>query len=339
MGKLIDGRWHKNDELDLEQMEDGSFKRGRSTLRSWITEDGAPGPTGQGGYAAEPGRYHLYLSEGCPWAHRVWLVHTLKGLSELVSLSFVTLQPSAEDGWVFDDEHDRYRDPLAGRRALHEVYRDGAPDFTGRATVPVLFDKRTGTIVNNESADILRMLGHVFDAHLDAHLDDGAGRALDLYPEPLRDEVDEWNERVYRDVNNAVYQAGFARSEEAHEAALDRLFSTLAELDAHLEETRYLCGDVLTEADLRLFPTLVRFDAAYASAFKCDWRRIVDYDHLWAYTRDLYAHPGFADTVLPTEVYRRGYSSIPFAVGHSRVVSRGPRVDFSAPQDRARLAA
>jgi putative glutathione S-transferase len=290
---LIDGQWNKSDR-DLFR-EDGSFKRPPSTVRERVGDPGLP---------VEPGRYHLYLSEGCPWAHRVrLLLHTL-GLGHAISSSYVTNAPSPADGWGFD-EVGRYRDVLFGARTLHEVYARTHPGFTGRATVPILVDKVTGRMVNNESADIVEMLAGPFLALAD--------RPVELLPDAHRAEIDALNARIYGTLNNGVYKAGFAQSDSAHEAALDEVFATLDFLEAHLEDRRYLCGGQLTLADWRLFPTLHRFDAAYVPVFGCDRRPLSSYPRLSAYLERLRALPGVDETLLPLDLYRRGYGSIPFA--------------------------
>ncbi len=325
MGVMIDGVWHAQEPAPTG---DGRFQRPASVLRSWVTPDGAPGPSGRGGYRAEAGRYHLYIAEGCPWAHRTWIARALKGLEDAVSLS---ISPAlGAEGWMFDDSG-RYRDPLRGSRALHEVYSAGATGYTGRVTVPVLWDKQTDTIVSNESSEILRMFGSAFD--------EVTGNALDLYPEPLRGEIDALNERIYHGLNNGVYRAGFAQTQEAYEEAFDEVFATLEWIEERLAGSRYLAGPRPTEADWRLFPTLVRFDVAYLSAFRCNLRRIVDYPNLWAYTRDLYQQPGVAATVVP-DAYRRGYHAIPLVRHPAGIVPKGPAIpDFAAPHGREALGA
>ncbi len=325
MGVMIDGVWHSQ---DPRPSSDGRFVRAESPLRSWVTRDGAAGPSGRGGYAAEPDRYHLYIAEGCPWAHRTWLVRTLKALEEVVSLSMaVAMGP---DGWFFDDGNERYRDHLHGRKALHELYALGVDAYSGRVTVPVLWDKQTGTIVNNESSEIIRMLGSAFDGI--------TGDETDLYPEPLRAEIDAVNERVYRGLNNGVYRTGFATTQEAYEEAFDEVFATLDWLEERLATRRYVMGAKPSEADWRLFPTLVRFDVGYVSAFRCNLRRIVDYPNLWAYTRDLYQQPGVAETVV-LDAYKRGYHSIPLVRHPLGIIPKGPAApDFLAPHGREGLS-
>jgi putative glutathione S-transferase len=329
MGILVDGVWRTDDATASEESADGRFRRPESRLRSWVTRDGAPGPSGRGGYRAEAGRYHLYIAEGCPWAHRSWIFWKLKRLEEVVSLSKAA--GMGPEGWTFAPGDARYRDHLHGCGALHELYARGAEHYSGRATVPVLWDKQTDKIVSNESSEIIRMFGRAFD--------EITGDQADFYPERLRGEIDSVNERVYHGLNNGVYRAGFAATQAAYEEAFDDVFATLDWLEARLATRRYLLGGELTEADWRLFPTLVRFDVGYLSAFRCNLRRLIDLPSLWAYTRDLYQQPGIAETVVP-DVYKRGYHSIPL-VRHPRgIVPKGPLPpDFAAPHGRASLDA
>jgi len=316
MGTMIDGRWHADD--DIRALPDGTWQRTPSILRNWITPVGAAGPTGEGGFPAVPGRYHLDVAWNCPWAHRALLTRALKGLELAIPISVAAPRRTAE-GWVFDPEAG-YVDRLCWASALHEVYSRGDPHYTGRATVPVLWDTETGRIVSNESADIVRMLGSAFD---------GAGaNDRDLYPEDLRGEIDGWNDRIHRDLNNGVYRAGFAESQQAYETAAFDVFATLDAIEDGLGRTRYLTGDRLTEADIRLFPTLARFDAAYWTAFKCNLRRLVDYPRLWAYARSFYHLPGVAGTVR-FDIYRRGYNSPSPKRNPLGIVPAGPVVDWS----------
>ena len=329
MGMLIDGVW-TTDELGPDfKGRDGRFKRSESAFRNWVTRDGALGPGGAGDFAAEAGRYHLYVAITCPWAHRTVLVRRLKGLDDTIGLSVVA--PARTDqGWVFDVGDARHRDSLNAAAALHELYSRADTRHTGRVTVPVLWDSRRETIVNNESSEIIRMFNDAFAAFAPA--------APDLYPEDVRAEIDALNDVIYRTVNNGVYRAGFARTQDAYEEAFDEVFATLDDLDERLATRRYLTGEKLTEADLRLFPTLVRFDVAYYGAFKCNKRRLVDYADLWAYTRELYQLPGVAETVAP-EIYKRGYYSISQLRNPAGVVPKGPEIDFSAPHGRERVGA
>ncbi len=328
MGQLVDGKWQTED-IPIRDKE-GRFQRQDSPVRNWVTPDGAAGPSGRGGFKAEAGRYHLYISIGCPWAHRTQLVRAIKGLEDVVSMSTVTSRRS-DQGWIFDNDSEQFRDALFGKHALHEIYTLSEPDYTGRVTVPVLWDKASDRMVNNESSEIIRMFNGAFDGT-------GGDASIDLYPEALRDEIDAVNTRVYETVNNGVYRAGFATSQEAYEEAFDALFETLDMLEERLATRRYLVGDRLTEADWRLFPTLARFDVAYVSAFKCNKRRIVDYPNLWAYTRELYQMPGIAETVKPDR-YKQGYHSISLLRNPTGIVPKGPVIDFTEPHGRDVLAA
>ncbi len=326
MGLLVKGKWR--DEGYGTEKTGGRFERWDSTFRNWVTADGGAGPTGEGGFKAEPGRYHLYTAAVCPWAHRTVIVRKLKGLEDAISLSVVATRMGAK-GWIFGDGKDGEPDPLRGAEYLHEIYTAAEPGFSGRVTVPVLWDRERETIVNNESSEIIRMLGREFDDH---------GRAgIDLYPEPLRAEIDEINEIIYDTVNNGVYKCGFATTQEAYEDAFDALFATLDELESRLGRQRYLVGDRLTEADWRLFPTLARFDTAYYGLFKCNLRRLTDYPNLWAYARELYQHPGVAETI-DLRAIRYGYSGIA-AINPNCIEPMGPDVDFTAPHDRDGLEA
>ncbi len=327
MGMLIDGEWHAEARWSDEQS--GAFRRKPSVFRNWVTPDGAPGPSGEGGFAAEPGRYHLYVSYACPWAHRALIFRKLKGLEEMISLSAVHWFMDA-DGWTFEEADGVIPDSVNGARFLRDVYLAADRDYTGRVTVPVLWDKQRGTIVSNESAEIIRMFNHAFD---------GVGALPgDYYPEHLRDEIDALNARIYDTVNNGVYKSGFATSQDAYEAAVMPLFETLDALEERLAGQRYLTGDTLTEADLRLFPTLLRFDMVYVGHFKCNLRRLVDYPNLWAYTRDIHQHPGIAGTTDFGHIKRHYYASH-VLVNPSRIVPAGPRIDWDAPHGRERLDA
>jgi putative glutathione S-transferase len=326
---MVDGRWTTDAEASKLKHEDGRWIRPVSSIRHWVTADGSAGPTGDAGFRAEPGRYHLYVSYGCPWAHRTLLFRVLKGLTDLIPIS-VALPRRSEDGWIFTEEPGPHFDTCLGKHALWEVYAEGQPGFTGRVTVPLLYDTATGRAINNESADIIRMLNRAFDQV--------GANAHDFYPEADRAEIDKLNRLIYDKLNNGVYRAGFAETQAAYEEAFDDVFATLDELDARLATRRYLCGDRQTEADWRLFPTLVRFDVAYHYAFKCNLRRLSDYPNLWPYTRDLYQTPGIADIVFP-EVYKTGYFSISELRNPLGILPKGPIVDFSAPHRRELLNA
>lgn len=298
MGFLKDGQWH--DGWDYIDADTGAFERDESAFRSWITPDGSAGPTGDAGFAAEPGRYILYVSLACPWAHRANIVRHLKGLTGAIDLVVVHWLMQ-DGGWSFRDGPCVRPDPLIGAEHLHELYTRAKPDYSGKVTVPVLWDTQTGTIVNNESADILRMLGSAFD--------DCGANDLDLYPAPHRAEIDALNDEVYDTVNNGVYKSGFAESQEAYEAAVKPLFTMLDTLEKRLEGKEWLVGDQLTEADIRLWTTLVRFDPVYHGHFKCNVRRIADYPNLAAFTRRLYAHADIAETVNFEHIKRHYYES------------------------------
>ena len=326
MGRLVNGIWQTGP-LDVDVV-DGQFIRQASTFRNWITPDGAPGPSGEGGFAAESGRYHLYVSYACPWAHRTLIFRALKGLEQMISLSVVHWH-LGEDGWTFTPADGTLPDPVMGATFLHQIYTAADPHYTGRVTVPVLWDKKRGTIVNNESADIIRMFNSAFDAV-------GAA-AGDYYPEALRQEIDALNARIYERVNNGVYRAGFATTQEAYEEAVVPLFETLDWLEERLRSRRYLTGAQTTEADWRLFTTLVRFDPVYVGHFKCNLRRIADYPALSGYVRDLYQHAGVAQTVRLDHIKAHYYTSHQ-SINPTGIVPIGPEIDYAAPHDRARLA-
>jgi glutathionyl-hydroquinone reductase len=321
MGLLVDGVWTEEEENYGKRSKKGEFQRASSVVRDWVTADGAPGPSGNGGFKAEAGRYHLYVAINCPWAHRTMMVRNLKGLQDVVGMS-QTSPVRNDQGWIFHDDEEQFRDHLFGFENFHQVYTKSDPDFSGRVTVPVLWDKERQVMVNNESSEIIRMFNTAFD-------DVGASGA-DLYPVELRGEIDEINELTYHTINNGVYRSGFATTQEAYEEAVGQVFDTLDMLDARLGERRYLVGNTPTEADWRLFPTLVRFDVGYHSAFKCNKKRIVDYPNLWAYTRDLYQMPGIAETV-DLDTYRRGYHSASVIRNPLGIVPVGPDLDFDAP--------
>lgn len=297
LGQLVDGKWRSD---DVFAEADGRFKRKESRFRNWVTADGEPGPDGEGGYGAEPGRYHLYVSLACPWAHRTLIMRRFKGLEEMIDVSTVHWV-MRDDGWTFRPGPGVTGDPIHGADFLHQVYTAADPDYTGKVTVPVLWDRQRGTIVSNESAEIIRMFNSAFD---------GVGAtAGDYYPEALRPEIDAVNERVYATLNNGVYRAGFATKQDAYEEAVGPLFDTLDWLEQRLEQSEWLTGDRLTEADIRLFTTLIRFDLVYHGHFKCNLRRIVDYPALWRYLRAFHALPGVADTVNVEHIKRHYYES------------------------------
>jgi glutathionyl-hydroquinone reductase len=314
MGLLVEGVWH--DQWYDTKKSGGAFVRQTSAFRRQITRDG----DGDGGFKAEPGRYHLYVSLACPWAHRTLVYRKLKQLDDLVTVRVVD-PLMLDQGWTFGDTPDA----LTGARYLHQVYTAADPTYSGRVTVPVLWDKRQGTIVNNESAEIIRMLNQAFD-----HL---TGSTLDLYPLNLAAEIDALNARIYDTVNNGVYKAGFATAQTAYEAAVRPLFETLDWLEDRLSRTRFLTGARFTEADWRLFTTLMRFDAVYYGHFKCNLRHLWDYPNLWGYARDLYQTPGIAETVDLNQIKRHYYMS-QRAVNPSQIVPLGPPIDFTTPHGR-----
>ncbi len=321
MGLLVDGRWQDR----WYETRDGRFERQDSLFRNWVTADGAAGPTGESGFKAEPGRYHLFVSLACPWAHRTLILRSLKGLQPTVGLS-VTHWLMGEQGWSFEQSAGVIPDPILGAEHLHQLYVAAASHYTGRVTVPVLWDRERRTIVSNESADIVRMFNGAFD-------EIGAAPG-DYSPAVLRPEIDAINARVYATVNNGVYRAGFATTQAAYEEAVTALFDTLDWLEQRLSTQRYLLGNALTEADIRLFTTLLRFDPVYYGHFKCNLRRIVDYPALWGFTRDLYQHSGVAETVDLDHIKRHYYGSHP-TINPNRIVPMGPILHLDEPTDRA----
>jgi len=326
MGLLIDGVWHHR-RFDTKSTG-GRYRRQDGRCRSWVTPNGAPGPSGAGGFEAEPGRYHLYVSLACPWAHRTLIFRKLKGLEQAIAVSVVHWH-MGDDGWEFREGPGCTPDTANGAHALHEIYVKAEPDYSGRVSVPVLWDKKRATIVSNESSEIIRMFNGAFDAWSDA--------ALDFYPQDLRAEIDEINARVYATVNNGVYRTGFATSQDAYEEAVDALFETLAYLEDRLAGQRYLAGASLTEADWRLFTTLVRFDPVYVEHFKCNKRRLADYPNLWGFTRELYQMPGVAETVNLDHIKRHYYGSHT-SINPSGIVPKGPEIEFTEPHGRGRPA-
>ncbi len=327
MGLLIDGVW--TDRWYDTKSTGGRFVRQDSKFRRWLTADGRPGPDGRPGLRAEAGRYRLYVSYACPWAHRTLIVRALKGLEAMIDVSMVHWR-MLENGWTFEEGPGVVPDPEIGADVLHQIYTLAEPGYTGRVTVPVLFDTRERTIVNNESSEIIRMLNSAFD-----HLGATPG---DYYPQELRPEIDRINERVYATVNNGVYRAGFATSQEAYEEAVVPLFETLDWLEGLLSRRRYLAGDRLTEADIRLLTTLIRFDPVYVGHFKCNLKRLVDYPNLWAYTRELVQIPEIAGTIRLDHAKRHYYESHR-TLNPSGIVPLGPEIDWTAPHGRDRMRA
>ena len=319
MGLLVDGVWQA--EAGRWSDSRGRMQRPDSTLRNWITPDGSPGPTGRGGFKAEVGRYHLYIARACPWAHRTAIFRELKGLQDMIGLS-VTHWLMLENGWTFDPAPGVIPDSVNDARYLHQVYVKSETHYSGRVSVPVLWDKKTQRIVNNESADIIRMFNSAFD---------GIGATPgDYYPAELRAEIDSMNKRVYDTLNNGVYKSGFAGSQEAYDEAVVPVFETLDWLEDKLSRAQYLCGDRLTEADWRLFTTLLRFDPVYHTHFKCNLKRLVDYPALWAYTRRLYQHPAVRPTVNFDHIKAHYFKSHRW-INPTGIVPKGPIVDFEEP--------
>lgn len=322
MGLLQDGKWV--DQWYDTESSGGHFVRKAPQFRSWVTVDGTAGPSGDGGFKAESGRYHLYVSLACPWAHRTLIFRALKELEQMISVSVVHWY-MAEDGWTFAAGDGVLPDTVNDAQLMHEVYTKAMSDYSGRVTVPVLWDKQTKTIVSNESSEIIRMFNSAFD---------GIGaKAGDYYPPDMRSETDSLNERIYATVNNGVYQCGFATTQAAYQEAVTPLFDTLDWLEDRLRSKRYLTGDQITEADWRLFTTLNRFDAVYVGHFKCNIRRIADYPNLSEYLRDLYQQPGIAKTVNMEHIKRHYYESHE-TINPSRVVPQGPVIDFTVPHNR-----
>ncbi|WP_394841394.1 glutathione S-transferase family protein [Pendulispora brunnea] len=326
MGMLIDGTWHFDAGL-LSRGPDGSYIRPDTSFRNWITRDGAAGPTGEAGFPAEAGRYHLYVSLACPWASRALIYRSLKGLTNIVGVS-VTHWLLTEQGWTFAEGEGVVPAPLQGVSYVYQLYTRANPRYSGRASVPVLWDRVRNTIVSNESADIIRMFNSAFD--------DVGAEPGDYYPEPLRAEIDAINDRVYATVNNGVYKAGFAATQLAYEVAVAPLFETLDWLDERLRNRRFLVASTPMECDWRLFTTLIRFDAVYYGHFKCNLRRLSDYPHLSAYARDLYQWRGVAETVDMNHIKRHYYMSHK-AVNPTGIVPVGPLYDFNAPHGRSHL--
>ncbi|PZX00710.1 putative glutathione S-transferase [Pseudomonas sp. 478] len=325
MGLLVEGRWH---DQWYESGNDGTFQREQAQRRNWLTADGKPGPSGVGGFAAEAGRYHLYVSLACPWAHRTLILRKLKGLESLIDVSVVSWL-MLENGWTFDQNLGSTGDKLDHFNFMHQRYTADTADYTGRVTVPVLWDKQQNRIVNNESAEIIRMFNGAFD--------DLTGNDLDFYPAPLRGEIDALNERIYPAVNNGVYRAGFATAQKAYEEAFDDVFNELDRLEQLLGANRYLTGEYLTEADIRLFTTLIRFDAVYYGHFKCNLRRIADYPNLSNWLREIYQWPGIAETVDFEHIKNHYYGSHK-TINPTGIVPKGPAQAFTAPHDRERLS-
>ena len=323
MGLLVDGNWE--DKWYDTKSTGGKFKRSEAAFRNWITADGSAGPSGEGGFKAEAGRYHLYVSLACPWAHRALVFRALKGLTDLIDVSVVH-PDRLGDGWTFDTDFDGATgDTLYGLPFARDVYLKAKPDMSGRVTVPILWDKERETIVSNESSEIIRMFNSAFDGI--------TGDTQDFWPEDLREAIEPVNARIYDTVNNGVYKAGFATTQEAYEEAVYPLFESLDWIEGILSENRYLMGDRVTEADWRLFTTLIRFDKVYHGHFKCNRRRIVDYPNIWGYLRELYQWEGVAETVNFDHITRHYHYSHD-TINPNRIVPIGPELDLMSPHGR-----
>jgi glutathionyl-hydroquinone reductase len=323
MGRLVDGIWQ--DIWYDTKSTGGKFRRAQSQFRNWITPDGVAGPSGKAGFTAESGRYHLYVSYACPWAHRTLIFRRIKGLADHVTVSVV--HPEMLDkGWTFaTDDHGATGDHLFGHDFAHQIYTAADPAYSGRVTVPILWDKRQGTIVSNESAEIIRMFNSAFDGI--------TGNTDDYWPDPLHEPIEAFNTRIYDSLNNGVYKCGFATTQDAYDAAVGPLFDTLAWLEKHLSSNRYLMGDQVTEADWRLFTTLIRFDPVYHLHFKCNRARLIDYPNLWAFCRELYQWPGVAGTVNMHHIVRHYHYSHDTINPH-RIIPINPVLDYGEPHGR-----
>lgn len=316
MGLLVDGKWHDNWDYSNDE---GKFIRQESQFRNWITADGSAGPSGKGGFKAEANRYHLYVSYACPWASRALIMRSIKGLEDMISVSVV--HPlMLENGWTFEPYEGVISDPVIDADYLYEIYTHVESEYSGRVTVPVLYDLKQDTIVNNESSEILRMLNSAFDAI--------GAKEGDYTPEDLLPEIDAMNEKVYDAVNNGVYKTGFATKQKVYEKEVTKLFEVLDELEDVLADNRYLLGDKITEADWRLFPTLIRFDSVYYGHFKCSIKRLTEYKNLWRYTRELYNYPGVSKTVNFKHIKEHYYGSHKM-INPNGIVPEGPKLDFS----------
>ncbi|SLN29522.1 glutathione S-transferase family protein [Pseudooctadecabacter jejudonensis] len=323
MGHLVDGVWH--DVWYDTKSTGGSFKRDTAKFRNWITADGSAGPTGEGGFEAASGRYHLYVSYACPWAHRALVFRKLKGLDAHISVSAVH-PDMLSDGWTFEtDDHGATGDDLYGLPFARDLYIKANPQVSGRVTVPILWDKDRETIVSNESSEIIRMFNSAFDGI--------TGNSDDYWPQEMRDDIEEVNARIYDTVNNGVYKSGFATTQEAYDAAVGPLFDSLDWLEERLSQQRYLMSDRMTEADWRLWTTLIRFDMVYHQHFKCNRKRIIDYPNLWGFTRELYQVPGVAETVNMHHIVRHYHYSHE-SINPNRIIPINPVIDFDAPHGR-----
>ena len=317
MGLLVEGKWQ--DKWYDTKSTGGRFVRKDSQFRNWITPDGSPGPSGEAGFKAEPNRYHLYVSLACPWACRALIMRNIKGLEEMISVSVVN-PLMLENGWTFEEDEGVIADPVLNADFLHQIYTYVEPNYSGRVTVPVLFDLKQNKIVNNESSEILRMLNSAFD---------GIGaKPGDYSPADLMNEIDAINEKVYHNINNGVYKAGFSTDQEVYEEEVEKVFAALDEVEEILERQPYLVGDKITEADWRLFTTLIRFDPVYYNHFKCNYRHVYEYPNIWRYTKELYNHPRVAETVDFRHIKEHYYRSHQ-TINPTGVVPKGPVLDLS----------
>ncbi|MDX2346024.1 MAG: glutathione S-transferase family protein [Legionella sp.] len=326
MGMLVNGEWQ--DVWYDTQSTDGRFERKAPSFRNWVTKDGSAGQSGISGFKAEPYRYHLYVSLACPWAHRTIIYRKLKGLEDMISMSVVNAF-MGDEGWTFAPGEGVVADPILNATHVHEIYTAAQADYTGRVTVPILWDKKKNTIVSNESPEIIRMFNSEFD--------EVGALPGDFSPPELLSEIDKLNEFIYPAINNGVYRAGFATTQEAYDEAVAEVFNALDALELRLSTHRYLTGGTITEADWRLFTTLVRFDAVYVGHFKCNLRRIVDYPSIWGYLRDLYQVPGISETVAMDYIKAHYYGSHE-TINPTRIIPNGPLIDFSIPHGRERLS-
>lgn len=326
MSLMVNGELQK--EWLESEVEDGAFVRKDSQFRHWVTEDGEPGPTGEGGFKAEPDRYHLYVSYACPWATRTLMFRKLKGLEDIISVSVVN-PDMGDEGWTFSDFPDSTPDHINHFNFLYQTYALAEPKYSGIVTVPVLWDKKRNTIVNNESSEIIRMFNSAFSSF--------SNNDYDYYPESLRTEIDEINDFIYHNINNGVYRCGFAQTQKAYEIAFDKLFSALDYLEERLSTQRYLTGSQITEADWRLLPTLLRFDPVYVGHFKCNLRRIADYPNLSNYMRDLHQQPG-VNEIFNLEHVKRHYYYSHESINPTRIIPKGPEINYELPHDRERFS-
>jgi putative glutathione S-transferase len=322
MGMLVEGKWQ--DVWYETKTSGGNFIREDAQFRNWVTADGSAGPTGEAGFAAEPNRYHLYVSLACPWAHRTLILRALKGLEDIISVSVVS-PIMLEKGWSYRESEGSSGDTLLGHQYHHQIYTAARVDYSGRVTVPVLWDKERETIVSNESSEIIRMLNTAFNAI--------TGNEADFYPEVNRAQIDDWNSRIYPSINNGVYRAGFATTQAAYEEAYSELFAELDLIEQHLGENRYLTGDQLSEADIRLFTTLIRFDVVYHGHFKCNRQRLEDYNNLASYVRDIYQLPGIEETVDFDHIKTHYYASHK-TINPTGMVPKGPGIDYCSAHGR-----